>query len=203
MMDISSLYLWKRTTPEYAVSRIACGTSLSIGMAMAEPPALLKVLADRAAAGEVDDLKLYYFEATSIAAETVLRYELVDRIRPCCMFMTAVERAVVKRGMEEGDRKAVSYVPSNFHPAPRLPTEEIDTFLTTVSPMDRDGYFSFGIGNDYSSKIGRAARHLIVEVNENMPRVCGVGAKIHVSEVEAIVENHVPLLELPVGQSAP
>jgi itaconate CoA-transferase len=47
-----------------------------MGMAMTEPPALLKALADRAAAGKVDDLKIYYFESTRIAGETILRYEL-------------------------------------------------------------------------------------------------------------------------------
>jgi len=30
-----------------------------MGMAMSEPPALLKALADRAATGQVDDLKIY------------------------------------------------------------------------------------------------------------------------------------------------
>jgi itaconate CoA-transferase len=72
-----------------------------------------------------------------------------------------------------------------------------------VSPMDRHGYFTLGTGNDYCSKVARAARHLIVEVNENMPRVFGSLAQLHVSEVEAIVENHVPLLELPVHKAGP
>jgi itaconate CoA-transferase len=96
-------------------------------------------------------------------------------------------------------------VPSNFHQAPRLLTEEIgiDTFVCTVSPMDRHGYFSFGTGNDYSTKVARASGRLIVEVNENMPRVFGSGAELHVSEVDAIVENHVPLLELPIRPAAP
>jgi itaconate CoA-transferase len=62
--------------------------------------------------------------------------------------------------------------------------------------MDRHGYFSFGTGNDYSTKIARSAKRLIVEVNENMPRVQGEGAALHVSEADAIVENHVPLPEL-------
>jgi itaconate CoA-transferase len=121
------------------------------------------------------------------------------------MFVTGVERPLIKRAMEEGDRKVINYVPSNFHQAPRLLIDEvgIDTFLCTVSPMDQHGYFSLGVGNDYSSKVGRAAQHLIVEVNENMPRVRGEGAQFHVSEVEAIVENHVPLLELPTRKGAP
>jgi itaconate CoA-transferase len=36
-----------------------------------------------------------------------------------------------------------------------------------------------------------------------MPRVFGEGAQLHVSEVDAIVENHVPLLELPERRPAP
>src|SRR4029077_954738 len=156
-------------------------------------------------AGEIEDLKVYYFEATKIAGETILRYELSDRIRPYCMFISAAERALIKRGMQDGGRKVINYVPNNFHQTPRLLIDEIgiDTFICTVSPMDRHGYFSFGTGNDYSTKVARAAKRLIVEVNENMPRVQGVGAALHVSEVDAIVENDSPLLELPLRAPTP
>jgi itaconate CoA-transferase len=205
MMDPTSLYRAKLTTPAEAVGRIASGVNVSMGMAMTEPPALLGALADRAAAGKVDGLKVYYFESTPVAGNTILRYELLDRIRPYCMFISRVERALIKRGMEDGGRKVVDYVPSNFSQSPRILTEHvgIDTFLVTVSPMDRHGYFTFGTGNDYSSKVGRAARHLIVEVNDHMPRVYGSLAQLHVSEVAAIVENHAPLLELPVHETGP
>src|SRR5271156_4493477 len=200
-MDGSSLYQSKLTMPEQAVASVASGSKLSMGMAMAEPPALLKALADRAEAGKVENVRIYYFEATSIAGKTVLRYELNDRLIPYCMFITAAERALIRHGVDEG-RKVIKYVPNNFHQAPRLLTEEIgiETFVCTVSPMDRHGYLSFGIGNDYSTKVARAAKRLIVEVNENMPRVQGDGAELHISEVDAIVENHVPLLELPLRE---
>jgi itaconate CoA-transferase len=198
-MDIGSLYRSKLTTPDRAVAPIPSGSKLSIGMAMTEPPALLKALADRAEAGGIEDLKVYYFEATSIVGKTILRYELNDRIRPYCMFITATERALIKRGVEDGGRKVINYVPNNFHQAPRLLIDEIgiDTFVCTVSPMDCHGYFTFGIGNDYSTKVARSAKRLIVEVNENMPRVQGDLAELHVSEVDAIIENNVALLELP------
>jgi len=205
MNDFTATYKSKLTTPEVAVGRIASGVTLSMGMAMSEPPALLKALADRAAAGKVDDLKIYYYESTRIAGETILRYELTDRIHPYCMFVTPVERALIKRGEQEGGRKVLTYVPSNFSQAPRILTEHIgiDTFLITVSPMDRHGYFTLGTGNDYSGKVARAAKHLIVEVNAQMPRVFGSMAQLHVSEVEAIVENNTPLPELPVRAAAP
>jgi itaconate CoA-transferase len=205
MMDFRSVYQSKLTTPEAAVGRIASGVNLSMGMAMTEPPALLKALADRAAAGNVDGLKLYYFESTRIAAETVLRYELTERIHPYCMFLSPVERALIKRGEQDGGRKILTYVPTNFSQSSKILTEHIgvDTFLVTVSPMDEHGYFTFGTGNDYSTKVARAAKHLIVEVNDQMPRVYGSMPQLHVSEVEAIVENNVPLLELPVRASVP
>lgn len=204
-MDVVSLYQSKLTTAEQAVAAIPSGSRLSMGLSAAEPPALLRALADRAAAGAVGDLRVYYYEAARTAGDTILRYELNDRIRPYCMFLSGVERALIKRGMEEGGRKVVDYVPSTFHQAVRLMTEEIgiDTFVCTVSPMDRHGYFSFGTGNDYSTKVARSARRLLVEVNQNMPRVFGEGAQLHVSEVGAIVENHVPLLELPGRDPAP
>ena len=103
-MDITSLYAAKLTTPERAVAAIPSGSRLSMGMYAAEPPALLKALADRAAAGAVDDLRVYYYETAKIAGDTILRYELNDRIHPYSMFVTAVERALIKRGMEEYSR---------------------------------------------------------------------------------------------------
>src|ERR1700735_5342458 len=120
IMELTYLYRSKLTTPADAVGRIASGATLSMGMAMNEPPALLKSLADRAAAGKVDDLKVYYFESTRVAGETILRYELSDRIHPYCMFISEVERALIKRGERDGGRKVLTYVPSNFHQSPRL-----------------------------------------------------------------------------------
>ena len=203
-MDLASFYKSKLRTAADAVASIPSGAKLSMGMAMGEPPALLEALAARARAGQVEGIRVYYFEATSIAGKTILDYELNDRIQPYCMFVTAAERGLIKRGMQD-NRKVVSYIPNNFHQAPRLLTEEIgiDSFVCTVSPMDKHGYFSMGVGNDYSSKVARAAKHLIVEVNRHMPRVGGVGSTLHISEVEAVVEHDAPLLELPVREGRP
>ena len=204
-MDFADLYKGKLTTPDQAVAAIPSHSKMAMGMAMAEPPALLRALADRARGGRIEALKLYYFEATSIAGQTVLDYDLVERIHPYCMFVTGADRALIKRGVEDDGRKVLRYVPNTFHQAPRLLIDEIgvESFVCTVSPMDAHGYMSFGVGNDYSSKVARAAKRLIVEVNHHMPRVLGSGAQLHVSEVAAIVENHVPLLELPVRQGGP
>jgi len=85
---------------------------------------------------------------------------------------------------------------------PRLIREhmQVDVCATTVSPMDRAGYFTFGVANDFTSTAARCAKRLLVEVNEYMPRVHG-DSRIHISEVGAVVENHTPLNE--VARSTP
>ena len=171
-----------------------------MGMAVAEPPALLTALAARVDSGALNDLKLWYFHSMAHAAETVLRYELLDRIRPHCMFLSKVERALIRRGDTEGGQP-IEFVPTAFGDSSRLLTEQVpvDTFVTTVSPMDRHGWFTFGTSNDYGTSVARNAKRLVVEVNANMPRVFG-DSLLHISEVDALIENDVALAEHPEAE---
>ena len=202
-MDNSTLYKSKLTTPEEAVAAIGSGTTISMGMAMSEPPALLGSLTARVQANELHDVNIYYFESTKVAGSSILRYELLDRIKPYCMFLSRVEREIIKRSDQE-NRKVIYYVPCAFSQSVRCLTEhvKVDTFLTTVSPMDQHGYFTLGTGNDYSSAVAKSAQRLIVEVNDQMPRVFG-RSLLHVSDVDAIVENDVSLPELPIVAASP
>jgi len=200
-MTPDQLYAQRRMTAAEAAGRIDSGWRVAMGMALAEPPAILTAIAARAEAGEIDEIKLYYFHSTPHAGGTVLRYELMDRIRPHCFFLGPVERALLARGEAEGKR-TIAFTPGAFSQAPRLMSEPepIDAFVTTVSPMDRHGFFSLGTSNDYGSAMVRSARRVIVEVNKHMPRVRG--GMVHVSEVDGIVENDLPLFENPVRAPA-
>ncbi len=196
-------YRSKLVSAETAVSQILSDSDIAMGMAVAEPPALLTALAARVEQGSVSALRLWYFHSLDHAAKTVLRYELLDRIRPRCMFLSKVERALIKRGDAEG-WQPIDFVPTAFSDSPRLLTENVlvDTFLTTVSPMDRHGWFTFGTSNDYGTSAARSAKRLVVEVNSNMPRVFG-DSLLHISEVDAVVENNVPLTEILEAEVAP
>jgi itaconate CoA-transferase len=192
-------YALKLMTPAVAVGGISSQSDIAMGMALSEPPALLSALAARVEVGALPGCRLWYFHSLEHAAATVLRHDLADRIRPHCMFLTEVERDLIERGRAEG-RPSVEFVPTAFSEAPRLLSQhiELDTFLVTVSPMDRNGWFTFGCGNDYATTAARAARRLIVEVNPHMPRVFG-DSLLHVSEVDAIVEHATPLVETRVS----
>lgn len=191
-------YQAKLVSGAEAVLGICSDSNVAMGMALGEPPALLEALAKRLDAGELEQLRLWYFHSMPDAAQTVLRYDLMDRVQPHCMFLGPIERDLMARGDADG-RKVVNFVPVAFSDAPRLLSHEIelDTFLTVVSPMDQHGYFSFGANNDYASTAARSARRTVVEVNQHMPRVFG-DSMIHVSEVDAIIENHAPLYESKV-----
>ena len=180
----------KLTTPERAVQRIADGSTVVPGLNAAEPPALLEAIARRLRNGDLKKIKFYSFNAQRHAAGTVLAPDLSDCVEAYSWFASGSVRSSMKVGLNY-------FVPAYFHEVPRLVEEfmEVDVTVATVSPMDRSGYFSLGTSCDYTSSAARHCQTLIVEVNQNMPRVFGESL-LHVSEVDAIVENTVPLLEL-------
>jgi len=190
-------YRRKLTTPDDAVGRVKSGDTIVHGSSIAEPPALLTSLAERARRGELSGLKVYSCLPMQHAARTVLSPDLSDCIESHSWFVTEADRSRHKIGLSY-------YVPTYIHQIPRLMREhmQIDVAMTTVSPMDKFGYFTFGAINDYNGAAARACKTMVVEVNENMPRVYG-DTLLHISEVNLVVENHVPLLEINPAAPGP
>lgn len=203
MSRFIAAYQDKCMTAEDAAALLTSGTDISMGMALGEPPALLRAINARIEAGGLTDLKLWYFHSMPAAAMTLLRYEMMDHVHPHCMFMGPTERELLRRGEEEG-RTVLNFVPVAFSDAPQLLRDHValDTFITSVAPMDRHGYMSLGTNNDYASIAARSAKRLIVEVNANMPRVFG-DSQIHISEVDALIEHDDALFEMPVRPAKP
>jgi itaconate CoA-transferase len=190
-------YAAKLTTPAKAVEGIANGSTLCLALAVGMPAGLARAVADRVLAGDLKDLNLYYQHSMKYSEETLICPEVLSQVDARCFFMGDPDRKMVAQGISEG-RKYLSYVPINFSNIPRALTEHIrvNTFLVTVSPMDASGHFSLGTNNDYASTVLRHCDRVVVEVNRNMPRVFG-DSLVHISEVQAIVENHAPLVNVP------
>lgn len=68
--------------------------------------------------------------------------------------------------------------------------------LIQVSPPDKEGNMSLGVSIGHALPLAREADLVIAEVNEQMPRVMG-DTSINVSQVDALVESEMPLLEYP------
>jgi itaconate CoA-transferase len=189
-------YRSKLMTAAAAVELIPTRGTLSMGMAISEPPALLKALEDRVKRGEIEQLRVYYSHSLAAAAATILKYEYMDVIKPHPFFPTVVERMLFERG-RQNNRQVIFYMPGNFSAMPRtLAGIGIDAFVLMVAPMDSAGFFSCGTNGDYTIPTARGAKKLIVEVNPKMPRVFG-DSSLHISEVDAIFENESPLFTVP------
>ncbi|MET0363351.1 MAG: acetyl-CoA hydrolase/transferase C-terminal domain-containing protein [Sphingobium sp.] len=196
--DHQQLYRERLRSAQDAAALIPSGAKVTMALGAGQPPAILAALADRARAGDIADVRFYYLLCTGIAGGSIFDFNLTDRLIPMSYFHSGVERALDKRRMAEA-MPAVEVVPCHFHQVPRSMVEHVgvDTLIATVSPMDANGNFSLGTSTDYSLAVARKpGARLILEVNPNMPYVHG-NCLIPVSAVTALVENDVPLPQLP------
>jgi itaconate CoA-transferase len=199
MSRSQDLYRAKLTTAAEAVAAVPRTCNMVLGAFTAQPPALMRELAERVRAGAHDLIRLYYMGSSPAMGETLLQYDLMVVIKPHPAFIWPLERALEAEGRKH-NRQTVFYVPASFSAVPKLFSEYIhpDVVLLQVSLMDRAGYFSLGTTGAYSMAAARACDRLIVEVNEHMPRTFGE-ALLHVSDVHAIVEHTSALPEFSVA----
>jgi itaconate CoA-transferase len=185
--NIQDLYRSKLTTADAALNRLPPRCAVLLGFFAAQPPALVRALAGRAQSGAFDEVRVYYMHATPATTDALLRLELMDVIKPHPFYVGPGERALTAAA---GGRKVVFFVPASFSAIPRIIREgpQPDVFLLQVAPMDRAGWFSFGLTGAYSLAGLERARRIVVEVNPSLPRSFGSGM-VHVSAVDAIVEN--------------
>jgi itaconate CoA-transferase len=185
-------YKRKLMPAEDAVGLIPDGASIVQPLGAGEPPAILGAIADAARKGKFTNLTMRALLPFAATKATVLAPDLKDVIRWDSLFLGGADREAFKEG------RAV-FTPNYFHQVPRLLSEfiPVDVTIACVSPMDKHGYMSFGVAVEYTTTAARVAKKLIVEVNEHMPRVHGQSF-VHVSEVDAIVENHRLLQALPM-----
>src|SRR5215470_3936 len=196
-MSNHSLYREKLVSADDAVAPVADGSLFTFGPALAEPPAVLWAFANRLRAGDLKRLRVLSGPPLPGTMESLLALDLADRVERCSTFVGAMDRGAVHVGLD-------NYLPNHFHQLPRLIADhmQVDVAATVVSPMDQDGFFSFGTSNDFISTAARCAKHLIVEVNQFMPRVHG-DSRIHVSQVSAVVESDMPLTEVADAEPEP
>jgi itaconate CoA-transferase len=199
MTDIHDIYRSRLTSPQDALRDLPRRCDVLLGFFAAQPPALVQALAERANAGSLDEVRMHYMHPTPATVASLLRLELMDVIKPHPFYMGAGERALTRQASEAG-RKVVFFVPASFSAVPRIIREHppCDVFLLQVAPMDRAGWFSFGLTGAYSMAGIETAKRIIVEVNPNLPRSLGVGM-VHVSQIAAIVE-HASELPLAAGK---
>jgi acyl-CoA hydrolase len=177
----------KLCTAEEAVRLIKSEDRVYYGGNAAIPMALVRALAERR--DELQNVQLSH--VLLIGEDPLSRPEMEGHFRHNSLFVGPADRAAVNAGRAD-------YVPIFLHQIPRLLYDEIiplDVTMVMVSPPDEHGFMSFGAETLANRAACMKARKVIVQVNEQMPRVLG-DSFLHVNRVDAIVEAHEPLPEL-------
>ncbi len=185
------MYRQKLTTPEQAVQLVQSGDWVEYGMTTSQPILLDKALAARK--DELKDIKVrncFSFTPREVIEQdpnrdtfTVMNWHMSGYDRKCCA------------------QGKMNFIPMVYRNLPSLYRNvcDVDVAMLTVAPMDKHGFFNFGLNVSYNEAFTKKAKKVIVEVNEAMPRVLGGrGENIHISEIDAIVEaGNIPLPTIP------
>ncbi|MBF0443212.1 MAG: acetyl-CoA hydrolase/transferase family protein [Oligoflexales bacterium] len=179
-------HLNKFVGADEAVKNIKSGDRVVLGHACGEPQALVEALVKRGP--ELTGVEIVHMVAMGPAKFTMAEFE--NNFRHNALFVgSATSKAV-------HDRRA-DYTPCFFSEIPRLFKDRIlkvDVALIQVTPPDDDGYCSFGISVDYTKAAAECAGLVIAQTNRNMPRTSG--SRIHLDEIDFIVEKDEPVIEL-------
>ncbi len=137
---------------------------------------------------EVPDLEYMHLHVEGTPAHLLPSHHATIRINN---FFIGPE---VRKRMD-GDR--VDYTPIFLSEVPALFKSgaiPVDVALVHVSPPDRNGFCSLGIGVDIARAAVDSARIIIAQINPQMPRVFG-DSLIHIKKFHATIEWDAPLPE--------
>jgi acyl-CoA hydrolase len=166
-------------TAEEALAVIKSGDRVFVQGSAATPQYLIRKLAERA--DELRDVELVSITTYGDIPIAEERYK--DSFFINSLFVSANVRDAVNSG--RGD-----YVPIFLSEIPQLFRSGIlplDVAIVHVSPPDKHGYCSLGVSVDVTREAVLSAKHVIAQVNPQMPRTHGDGL-IHVKRFDVLVE---------------
>ena len=187
MLDLNKARQKKKNPAEIALM-VRSGWECFSDIAAAIPPELTDALADRAAAGEIKDVRwnsILDIEPLKILGEPASR-----GLIPVSWFSGKQFASAVNAGRAD-------IMPCSYKDMPEYANalEKIDALLIRTSPLDGEGYFHVGTAGSLIEVLLKKAEHVFVEANPNMPSNPGC-PKIHVNAVEAYCESDRKLPEV-------
>lgn len=178
--------MYKSTTPENAVKIIKSNDKIYIQAAAAAPQTLVNAMTDR-------HEELRNVEVCQLHTEGDAPYadpKLKDSFHVNSFFLGKNVRHTLKAGNGSFTPIFLSELPLLF----KRNIISIDVALIQVSVPDKHGYCSLGVTVAATLAVIENAKHVIAQVNPNMPRTHGAGI-IHISELDTFVEVNDPIPE--------
>ena len=115
-------------------------------------------------------------------------------LRVNTIFASSNNRSAVQQGIADFTPVLLSEFPLLFRDG-HLP---LDVALVHLSPPDNYGFCSIGIEVGLTKSAANAAKIIIAEVNQQMPRTLG-DSFIHISKLDYILPVDYPLTEMMMG----
>lgn len=188
-MDIKQEYKRRLTTPAEISAQIQPGWVCATDIALGVPYMICDAIGERAQAGGLSGVTLH----TLLDTRPLSFFDEENRetLRGVSWFSGAGERNAVNGGWAD-------LMPAYYRDMPGLFKRyvDIDAFLAVVSPMDKHGYFSTGCDSSISQALLNKAKHIYLQVNDQMPRAL-TAPSIHISQVDALCEGNEALPVLP------
>ena len=193
-MDYQAMYAEKLCTPEEAVSIVKDGDWVDYSQTCSYPQLLDRALSARS--GELKDVKIRC--AISMIPIATVENDPGHSFTYNLWHCSGIDRKYLDQGRAFHSpmlfRQYGSYYRKGYAP--------VNVAMITVSPMDRNGNFSYGLNNCATQEVVDAAECVILEVNPTMPTVTGIeNDHINIRDVSCLVESDLPLptLKSPVA----
>ncbi|HEX7568135.1 MAG TPA: acetyl-CoA hydrolase/transferase C-terminal domain-containing protein [Anaerolineaceae bacterium] len=193
-MDPQELYCKKLVSIPEAVSLVKSRQTVATGIAASEAVGLLSELGNHK--DRLEDVHVWVCLPLR-QYDYAFKPEMAGHFFVENWFYGGSDRQVHSQGR-------VSYIPNNLHQAATnkllAAGGKVNVFFGTPTPPDKRGYMSLALGLIIEKQLIESADLVILEVNHNLPWTLG-DTQLHISEVDYLVENHVPLFESPPAPS--
>src|SRR6266545_3447663 len=189
-MDWNSLYQSRVVTAQEAVRSIQSGQRIFLTGNVSVPQTILAALVEYAP--NLTDVEIC--QALTIGPADYVKPEMEGHLRVNTLFISQNVRKAVQEGRADFTPVLLSEFPLLFKRG-ILP---LDVAIIHTSIPDEHGFCSLGVEVGLTKSPAEAAKLIIAEVNEQMPRTLG-DSFIHVSRLDHIVPVNYPIPELAMG----
>ena len=180
-------YKAKLRTADDAVKAIKSGDRVYIHPGCATPVDLVNAMCDR------------YLELSDVEVVHILTFgetpytnpEMEGHFRHNALFIGKNVRPAVNEGRADFTPIFLFEVPGLF----KNNILPLDVALINVSPPDKYGFCSFGVGIECTKAAAETAKIVIAQINPSQPRALG-DSFIHIDKIDLCVEQDSPLKEL-------
>lgn len=190
-MGWNDVYKSRVTTAEEAVKTIQSGNRLFLTGNVSVPKSLLAALVKRAP--ELKDVEIC--QALTVGPADYVNPEMEGHLRVNTMFISHN----VRKAVQDGRADFTPVLLSEFTLLFKNGVLPVDVAMIHVSPPDEHGFCSLGVEVGLTKSPAEAAKIVIAEVNQQMPRTLG-DSFIHVSRLTHIVPVDYPISEMAMAE---